>query len=128
MEQKRIVDIASVEIEARRLEENLQLVDNQILELEEFRKSFEFLIKSKNNEILASLGRGVFIKSEIKDKEKLFVEVGAGVVVMKTPEETLEIVKEQISRLQEARIQIASQLKVYSKQLQEFLESARGEK
>ena len=64
---------------------------------------------------------------QAEDKKKLFIDVGAGVVVKKTPEETIEIVKEQILRLQEARVQISSQLEIYRGKLQEFIEEIRRE-
>lgn len=120
-----ILQAAVAEQQAHQLEENLQLVDAQITELEEFNRNLKILKDSKEKEMLSQLGKRVYIKTKIEDKEKLFVEVGAGVVVKKTPEETMKIVSNQISRLQEAKVQILSQLNVYHTQLQEFLEMVR---
>lgn len=125
MEQVEIEHIASVENEARFLEENLQLVDNQIAELDEFMKSLDFIMKSKDREMLSPIGKRVYVKTSIEDKEKLFVEVGAGVIVKKSPSETLEIIKEQISRLREARMQIAIQLEEYRRELEDFVRTIR---
>ena len=125
MEQAEIERIASVEGEARLLEENLQLLDNQIAELNEFKKSLDFIMKSKDKEMLSPIGKRVYVKTSIEDKEKLFVEVGAGVIVKKSPSETLEIVKEQISRLQEARMQISMQLEEYRGELEDFVRLIR---
>ncbi len=121
MDQETIMHFSAVEQEARELEDNLQLIATQIAELDNFRESLEFLIKSKEKEILSSLGKRVYIKSKIEDKEKLFIEIGAGVVVKKTPEETIRIVKEQIIRLQEARVQISAQLEIYQRELESFI-------
>lgn len=120
-----ILQAAMAEEQAHQLEENLQLVDAQITELEEFNGNLKTLRESKEKEMLSQLGKRVYIKTKIEDKEKLFVEVGTGVVVKKTPEETMKIVSNQISRLQEAKAQILSQLNVYHIQLQEFLEIVR---
>lgn len=122
MNQEKIMEIAEIERVARELEENLQLIEMQIGELGDFNKSLEFLTKSRDKEMLSSIGKRVYIKTSIEDKKKLFIDVGAGVVVKKTPEETIEIVKEQILRLQEARVQISSQLEIYRGKLQEFIE------
>jgi len=120
-----ILQAAMAEQQAHQLEENLQLVDAQITELEEFNRNLKTLRDSKEKEMLSQLGKRVYIKTKIEDREKLFVEVGAGVVVKKTPEETIKIVSNQISRLQEAKVQILSQLNVHHTQLQEFLEMVR---
>ena len=122
MDQENIAHITNIENQARQFEQNLQLVDNQIHELGEFIKNLNFIIESKEKDILSSLGRRVYLKAKIEDKEKLFVDIGAGVVLKKTPEETLEIVKEQITRLQEVRGQIAFQLELYYKELDEFIQ------
>ena len=127
MNQEKIMAIAEIERVARELEENLQLIEMQIEELTAFNNSLEFLMKSKDKEMLSSIGKMVYIKTAIEDKKKLFIDVGAGVVVKKTPEETIEIVKEQILRLQEARVQISSQLEIYRGKLQEFIEEIRRE-
>jgi len=127
MNQEKIMAIAEIERVARELEENLQLIEMQIEELTAFNNSLEFLMKSKDKEMLSSIGKMVYIKTAIEDKKRLFIDVGAGVVVKKTPEETIEIVKEQILRLQEARLQISSQLEIYRGKLQEFIEEIRRE-
>ena len=113
--------IAEIEREARQLEENLQLFDNQIYELEEFMKNLDFIAKSKEKEALSTIGKRVYLKTKIEDSSKLFVDIGAGVVLQKTPEETLRIVREQISGLQGAKKQLASQLEMYYKELEDFI-------
>ena len=118
---------AAIEEEAQGLEENLQLVMTQLAELENFKESLEFLGKSREKEILSSLGKRVYMKSKIEDREKLFVEVGAGVVVRKTPEDTIGIVKEQILRLQEARVQISAMLEIYQRELENFMNAMKRE-
>ena len=126
MDQEKIAYITNVENQARQFEENLQLIDNQINELGEFIKNLNFIIKSKEKDMLSSLGRRVYLKAKIEDKEKLFVDIGAGVVLKKTPEETLTIVREQITRLQDVRVQIASQLESYYKELENFIRNVKN--
>ncbi len=121
MEQERIIQAARIEQIARQLEYNLQLIDAEIAELGDFKNNLNFLAESKEKEMLSSLGKRVFIKTKIEDRDKLFIEVGAGVVVRKSPAESLKIVEKQISRLKEAGLQIASQLNRYRGQLDEFL-------
>mgnify|MGYP001592947356 CR=1 FL=1 len=121
MNEETILKAAAIEREARQLEENLQLIEGQIVELDTFKESIKVVIESKDKEMLSLLGKRVYMKTKIEDKEKLFIEVGAGVVVKKTPEDILKIVKEQSGRLQEAKIQILLKLEEYQGQLEEFL-------
>ena len=126
MDQAEIMQIALVERQAQELEGHLQIVDSQIIELDSFMKTLEELISTKEKEMLSSLGKRVYIKTKIEDAEKLFVEVGAGIVVKKTPHETLDVVKAQIKRLKEVRMEISGQLQFYHKELEDFLKKVRN--
>ena len=102
--------------QSQEAEKQLAFVDEQIRELEEFSKNLDFIDESKEKEILASLGKGVFIKSEIKEK-KLFVDVGAGVLVRKTALETKKVIDGQLKKFIEARIYVVGQLEDFRKEL-----------
>ena len=112
--------------ESEESERNLQMVEEQISELELFEKNLGELKDSKGKEMLASLGKGVYIKSDIKE-EKLFVEVGAGVVVRKTREETKKTIEGQIRRLKEVRIQLIGQLEEFKMSFGEMVREIEGE-
>lgn len=121
MDQAELMQIALVERQARELEGHLEIVSSQIIELEDFIGTIEALISSKERDILASLGKRVFIKTQAHDFDELFVEVGAGVIVKKTPKETADIIKEQIKRLKEVRIEISGQLQTHHMELEGFM-------
>ena len=127
MDQAELMQIALVERQARELEGHLEIVSNQIIELEDFIGTIEALISSKERDMLASLGKRVFVKTRADDFDKLFVEVGAGVIVKKTPKETADIIKEQIKRFKEARIEISGQLQMHHMELENFMNKVRGE-
>ena len=102
-------------------ENQLNFVMQQIRELLEFSKILEELEKNKEKEILAPLGKGVYAKADRKD-EKLFVEVGVGVVVRKTPKETKKVIEDQLKKFSEARIQLTAQLEVFKEEFRYMLE------
>jgi len=95
--------------QSREIEEQLNIIEEQLVQLEEFKRNLNDLDKTKENEILASLGKGVFIKSDIKDK-KLYVDVGSNVFVRKSPIMAIETVDEQLKRLGEMKIQLSTQI------------------
>lgn len=109
MHEKILLEAADLERKMRTADENIQFVDSQISELEEFRDGVKTLQNSKESEIFSSFGKGVYVKSKLQNKD-LFVDVGAGVVMKKTPEETLKIIEDQLNRLRNARMQLLSEI------------------
>ena len=106
-------------------EKQLEFVNHQIKELEEFGNGIEEFGDIENKEILAPIGRGVFIKADRKD-EKLFVEVGAGVVIKKDSGEVKEIIDGQIKKFHGARGQLREQLQEYASAFYEMLEEVKS--
>lgn len=84
--------------EATSLENNLEIISQQITELKELEKNLQRLNKEKEKEMLASFGKGIFIKTSLLDKE-LFVDVGVGVIVKKSISQVNEVIEEQTSIL-----------------------------
>lgn len=100
---------SELEKKMQELSNNLEFIDSQINELEQFHENLNSLKNWKDKEMLASLGKGVYLKTSLLEKE-LFVEVGSGIVVKKNLLETQKIVEEQIKRIKEARISILTEL------------------
>jgi len=96
------------------LNDKIDYVAQQISELEEFKNNLKFLKEAKGKEMLAALGKGIYLKSSCQD-DNFFVNVGAGVVVKKTPEETAEIITSQIKNLHEAKTSLMASLEVYQR-------------
>ncbi|MBX4212618.1 prefoldin subunit alpha [Candidatus Pacearchaeota archaeon] len=120
MDQELILKASFLEQHAKESEQNLEMVRQQIAQLTEFLEHISSLADSSDKEMLASLGKGVYVKSSLAEK-KLFVEVGAGVIVRKTPEETKKVIESQITRLNEVRVQLSSQVDFYTHNLQELI-------
>src|SRR3989338_8572050 len=70
-------------------------LDNSIEALAELQKT------KVNTEILAPVANGIFIKAELKDNQKLVVNVGAEVTVEKTIAEVLKLLEEQKGKITE---------------------------
>ena len=95
-----------LEQEIRQVEQQIGLVDSQITELQLLSLRLDDIDKAnKNDEMLASIGKNVFIKTELKDKE-LFVDIGAKTIVKKTIKETKEIIDKDINKLAELKERI----------------------
>ena len=122
MEEEMLYTAAILKQRAEELEKQLDFVKQQIFELEQFKESLKILEENKENEMLSNLGKGVFMKTKREENEKLFVEVGAGVVVRKTPKETREVITNQLNKLNLAKIQLGAQLEEFAEEFKKMLE------
>jgi len=81
-------------------QQQLQMISQQVMELKILSKNVtEISSSEEGSEMYSNLGVGVHLKSSIKDIKYLLVNVGAGIFVKKTPEETTEIVDKQVAEL-----------------------------
>ena len=109
-EQQYFMQVQMMGQEAQRMEQQVQVIDQQIAELSAVRESLE-AIKTSNgkSEILANLGKGIFVKADLKDKD-VFVNVGKDVIIKKTPEETITIIEKETTRMMEGKDMFISKI------------------
>jgi prefoldin alpha subunit len=119
--------LSLIEQRSQEIKQQIEAVDNQVSELENLKSCFKNIEKSKNKEMLANLGRGVFIKTKIDD-EKLFVNVGSKIVVRKTPEEASKIIDGQIKEMNELKEEFVHNLEHLNSELAELVDEAKEEK
>ena len=104
----------NLERQSKEAEASLQFINQTIAELEDFKVALEDFKNSKpGSEIFSQLGNRVYAKTELKDNNVL-VDVGAGVLVKKTPEEARKTVEEQLEKLKQAKVQVTEQLESYA--------------
>jgi prefoldin alpha subunit len=113
--------------EAEKIEQHMQAIDQQIQELASVKQSIEAIKdeKEKNKEILANLGKGIFVKSQIKDNE-LFVNIGNETVVKKTPEQTMQIIDEQTARMLAGKQEMTLRIEQLQSEMQSILAEAQS--
>ena len=118
MDQELLYRLGMMERQAKEVQEKLEIVEKQLTELQEFNVNLSSMQNSDEKEMFASLGKGVFMKTDIKDKD-LFVDVGAGVIIKKTPEQTKTTIDQQIKGLIELKIQLTATVESFNAQLQQ---------
>jgi prefoldin alpha subunit len=84
----------------------------------------EDLNGSEGKEILAPIGRGIFVKSKVLSEE-LIVDIGGGNLISKTIPDTQDIIKKQIEKLEDAREEMNRALEEINGQLTETLVNAQ---
>jgi prefoldin alpha subunit len=121
MNQEHIMQLQMIEQEAEQLNKQVELIEQNIAEMQELRESLIEIENKDNKEILANLGKKIYIPVEIKDKN-LIVEVGNKTFVKKTIPETREIINKQIERLVIGKSQIAERLEALQKDMEKTIE------
>lgn len=123
MEQQEIlIKFSALQEEGKRIEEQIQIINQQIGEFQVLMLSLDKI--EEKGEILAGLGKGVYIKSEVKEKE-LFVNIGNGVVLKKSNSETKNIIEKQIMQLDEVKQHLLGEIEKINLQLKFLVEMAQ---
>lgn len=120
MNQEQLIQLQMIEQESQQLEQQTQLIEQNIIEMQALSSSLEEIEKTDKKDILANIGRGIYIPAEIKDKT-LTVEVGNKIFVKKSIKETKEIVEEQIEKLNAAREQISDRIEDLRREVDELI-------
>lgn len=103
------LDFSVFEEKMNNLNYQLQAIEEAIREMNSIDKGLDEIKNSKGKEILAPLGRGVFVETILKSN-KILMDVGGKNFVKKTPDETREIIKKQIKKLGEVKKEIGDNL------------------
>lgn len=127
MDAELIYKAQAVQKEIEEMEGHAGMIDRELVELQQFKKDLETLEKTPQPRLLSSLGKGVFMKTEAKEKE-LFVEVGAGIIVKKSSAQTQEVIDAQIKKISEARLHTLSKLELYHQALQQLIASIQEQR
>ncbi len=131
MNQEQIMQMQMIEQEANQLNEQLRLIDQNMEEMQEIDLSLEEIGKSENNNnILANIGKKIYLPVEIKEKPenlRLIVEVGKGHLVKKSISETKEIIQEQMVKLVKAKGEINEKIEQLQFNLQNMFDNIRKE-
>src|SRR3989338_2449099 len=82
--QEKYIELQLLDQQIKQMQKQIQLVEQQVMELSSVKQSLDEIKNiEKGTEVLAPLSSGIFAKAEIKDIDKLLVNVGADVVIEK---------------------------------------------
>ncbi|MFC1774897.1 prefoldin subunit alpha [Nanoarchaeota archaeon] len=95
----------------KQVKENMDLLEKQVSELSAVVESLkEFNSLKEGNEILVQLAGGIFTTAKLVDPQNLKVNVGSGVVVEKSVDDTKGIIESQVADLQKVQLDLHAQL------------------
>ena len=123
---EKYMEFQTIQQQLQQLTEHVEQMNQQAAELEISINAIKELEKTPlNNEFLAPLANGIFVKGELKNNSNLIVNVGSNVTVERTPKEVIELLHKQrvevVERTTEAEA-IVEQLSAYAMKLYKEVE------
>lgn len=118
--------LSMLEQQSDEIKKNLEELERQSGELDSLKQSLEKLNSEKSKEILANLGRGIFLKSKADDS-KVFVNVGSKILVRKSFLEAEELIDKQLVEIEGIKQDLMNNFNIINLQLQNLVEQAEKE-
>ncbi len=98
--QEKSLQLILLDQDLRKIEEQYKLIEQSIANIEMIKANLDEIKKLKeNNEIFASLSDGIFIKARMEKPDKIFINVGKGIVLEKPIDKAKEILDARIEEL-----------------------------
>ncbi len=97
-QQELMFKLSMFEQQIRALQQQLQAVEEGTIDLNTLNFGLDEISGSNGKEILAPMGRGIFVKAKLLS-EDLLVDVGGKNLVKKNVEETKKLISEQMEKL-----------------------------
>ena len=109
------------------LDQQSRAVEEGILELNTLSLGLDEIAKCEGEEILAQVGRGIFVKAKLSSKD-LIVDVGSKNLVKKDISGTKEIISKQINKLNDLKEELSDKIEEVQREATEILnETQRSE-
>jgi prefoldin alpha subunit len=108
-EQELNMKFAMFEQQIKAIQQQLQAVEQAIGELTGLNVGMKDLIGKTDSEIMAPIGRGIYVKAKLLS-EDLTVDVGGKTFVKKSIPDTQKLISEQLAKLSEVREDLNSEL------------------
>ena len=94
--QQKYMQFQMIQQQLEEVNQHLGMLNEQSSELDISIEAVKEIAKTKlDNEFLAPVANGIFIKGELKENQKLVVNVGMNTTVEKTIPEVVELLEEQ---------------------------------
>ncbi|HLD72661.1 MAG TPA: prefoldin subunit alpha [Candidatus Nanoarchaeia archaeon] len=105
--QEKYMQFQYLQQQLEQISQHLEMLNQQNAELDISINAVTELGKTKiDNELLAPIADGIFLKGELKDNKKLIINVGMNITVERTVPEVVKLLENQKSQLQLRLIEV----------------------
>lgn len=118
MLQRKYIQLQLLRQQTNALMEEKKLINERVTELTMTSNALQKMeYMKKGDEIWSTLGSGVFVRSDIKDIDKVFVAVGAGAVIKGTRDNAVKILESRLDELKKLDKEIVTELNKFAEQM-----------
>ena len=115
---EKVMEFNLLENQLRQIEQQIVLIDQQINHQRDTIKNLdEFKKIQKGAESFLPLSEDILVKATITDNENLLVNVGGKTLLRKNVEEIKKIIQKQISKLENIRNELGSEIDLILQEL-----------
>ena len=98
--QEKYLELQMLNNQLRQIQQQMQSIEVQAQEMDKLSTALEEAKSiKKGQELLVPLGQGIFLRSKADNMEHVIVSVGADIILEKSFDEALELVKRQQQEL-----------------------------
>ena len=108
-EQEILYKFSMFERQIQELQQQIEAVERGIVDLNSLNFGLDELVGSKDKEIFAPFGKGIFVNAKLLS-EDLKVDIGNGNLVNKSIPQTKELIEEQIKKLSSIKEELENNL------------------
>ena len=123
-QQELIFKLSMFEQQIQQLQQQLQAIEQGIFEMDGLEHGLNELVGGVDKEILASIGRGVFVKAKLLS-EDLIVDIGNKTFVKKSIPEAQKLIKEQIEKLNDVKKELEDNLEKIGEEMMKMYEEGK---
>ncbi len=115
--QQKYMQFQMLQQQLEQISQHLELLNQQNAELDISINAVKELGETKvDNELLAPIADGIFLKGELKDNQKLVVNVGSNTTVEKSVPEVVDLLKKQKEDISKKMVEADAMMQEFSQQ------------
>ena len=126
-QQELFFKLSMFEQQIQNINQQIQAIEKAILDMNSLNIDLNELKEAKGKEVLSSIGKGIFIQTNIIS-ENLIVDIGGKNFVKKSIPETQNIIKKQIKKLEDTKKELNQVLEEINRGLTETMLEHQKEK
>lgn len=125
-QQEILFKLSRYEQQINHLQKQLQAIEEGLIDLSQLSLGLEELKGKNGKEILASVGRGIFVRAQLLSEE-LTVDVGEKTFLKKDIASTRELIGKQIDKLENIKGEVESAMEKMGEEIQKVIADAQSQ-
>ncbi len=116
MLQERYMELQMIVSQIKQIQQHIEKMEAQLAELKSVGEALDDLKDvKKGTEILVPVSNGIFVKADIKESDRLIINVGSNVAVEKSNTETKEMIGAQVVEIEKYKDHLTMQLQEFER-------------